>query len=58
LEMVTGYFLYQVLYLHYEVYVAATEMPVNIGQAVIGLIVALPLVKTLRGMGIEFGRQK
>jgi len=56
LEMVTGYFLYQVLYLHYDVYVAATEIPVNIGQAVIGLTVALPLAKTLRGMGVEFGR--
>lgn len=56
LEMVTGYFLYQILYLRYNIYVAATEIPVNIGQAVIGLIVALPLVKTLRAMGVEFGK--
>ncbi len=56
LEMVSGYFLYQTLYLRYNVYTAATEIPVNIGQALIGLIVALPLTKTLRGMGVGFGR--
>lgn len=56
LEMVTGYFLYQILYLRYNIYVAATEIPVNIGQAVVGLIVTLPLVKTLRAMGVEFGK--
>ncbi|MBM1154807.1 ECF transporter S component [archaeon] len=53
LEMVTGYFLYQVLVLGYSAPVAATEIPVNVGQALIGLAVALPLVEALRGMGIR-----
>ncbi len=42
--MVLGYYLYESLVLGYY---ALAEVPVNIGQTVIGLIVALPLIKTL-----------
>ncbi|MBS7618642.1 ECF transporter S component [Candidatus Bathyarchaeota archaeon] len=43
-EMVLGYYLYESLVLGYY---ALAEVPVNIGQMIIGLIVALPLIKTL-----------
>lgn len=43
-EMVIGYYLYESLVLGYY---ALAEVPVNIGQMVIGLTVALPLIKTL-----------
>jgi len=48
-EMVLGYYLYESLILGYY---ALAEVPVNIGQMVIGLIVALPLIKTLNRVGI------
>jgi hypothetical protein len=43
--MVSGYFLYQQLYLQVA---AIVEVPVNIGQMIIGAIVALPVVKVVR----------
>ena len=52
-EMVLGYFSYQVGVLGYRPIVAATEMPVNLGQALIGLIVSVPLVQAIRAMGVE-----
>lgn len=52
LEMVFGYFIYQVLVLGFPPPVAATELPVNIGQTVIGITVGLPLSETLRRMGV------
>ncbi|WFO75338.1 ECF transporter S component [Desulfurococcaceae archaeon MEX13E-LK6-19] len=60
LEMVFGYFLYQVFILGYQPPVAATELPVNIGQALIGITIGLPLSETLRkmGVGIGFGSEK
>jgi uncharacterized membrane protein len=45
-EMVTGYFLYETLVLGQIG--ASAEIPFNIAQAVIGLIVALPLVRSIR----------
>lgn len=42
LEMVAGYFLYEQLVLNTA---AIVEIPVNIGQMLIGLIVAVPIVK-------------
>lgn len=51
LEMVLGYFTYQVLVLGYLPMVAALEIPVNLGQASIGLLVAIPLSKTVKAMG-------
>ncbi len=53
IEMVTGYFLYQVFVLGYKPIVAATEIPVNLGQAVIGLAISLPISETLNKMGIK-----
>jgi len=43
LEMVAGYFLYEQLILGQTT--AVVEIPVNIGQMLIGLIVAIPVVK-------------
>ncbi len=51
LEMVLGYFTYQVMVLGYIPSVAALEIPVNLGQATIGLLVALPLTRTVKAMG-------
>ena len=49
--MVLGYFLYEyfILYaiLGMEV-VAIVEVPFNIGQAVVGLIISIPIVRTLK----------
>jgi hypothetical protein len=43
LEMVFGYFLYEQLILGNTL--AIVEVPVNIGQMIIGLVVALPVAK-------------
>ncbi len=43
LEMIAGYFLYQQFFLGA---LAAAEIPVNIGQMAIGLIVSIPIVRT------------
>jgi len=53
LEMVLGYFTYQVVVLRYPPMVAALEIPVNLGQATIGLLVALPLARTIKAMGAK-----
>jgi len=49
--MVLGYFLYEyfILYaiLGMEV-IAIVEVPFNIGQAVVGLIISIPIVRTLK----------
>lgn len=44
LEMVAGYFLYQQFILGYA---AIVEVPVNIGQMTVGLIVSIPVVRTV-----------
>jgi hypothetical protein len=48
--MVTGYFLYQ-NFLLFPLFgiqaVAVAEIPINIGQMLIGLIVALPIVRIM-----------
>ena len=43
-EMVAGYFLYETLALGYPALVAAAEVPFNIVQMLIGLIVAVPIM--------------
>jgi hypothetical protein len=43
--MVIGYFLYQQLILGV---VAIVEIPINIGQMVIGAIIAIPLVRAIK----------
>ncbi|MBS7609859.1 hypothetical protein KEJ36_00965 [Candidatus Bathyarchaeota archaeon] len=51
--MVLGYFLYEQLILGYY---AIAEVPVNIGQATVGLLLSIPLVKTVkRILGIKKG---
>lgn len=43
-EMVAGYFLYETLILGYPVALAAVEVPFNIVQMLVGLIVAVPVM--------------
>jgi uncharacterized membrane protein len=44
LIMVTGYFLYELIALSYPLAAALTEVPLNIGQMVVGLIIAIPIM--------------
>jgi len=44
-EMVVGYFVYQQFFLGV---LAAAEIPVNIGQMIVGLIVSIPVVRAVR----------
>lgn len=43
-EMVAGYFIYETLALGYPVALAGAEVPFNIAQMVIGLIIAVPIM--------------
>jgi uncharacterized membrane protein len=43
-EMVAGYFLYETLALSYPIALAAAEVPFNIAQMLIGLVIAVPIV--------------
>ena len=47
-EMVLGYFLYESFALQLGVVSAAGEVPFNITQAVVGLLVSVPLVRSIR----------
>ena len=47
LEMVTGYFLYETFVLRLGAY-PPTEVPFNVAQAIVGLLVAVPLVRSIR----------
>jgi len=53
LEMVLGYFLYQVFVLNYGIINALSEIPVNLTQMLIGLSVAIPVVNSLKEMGVS-----
>jgi uncharacterized membrane protein len=44
LEMVAGYFLYEQIVLGYPLAVALAEVPLNLGQMVVGLIIAVPIM--------------
>jgi uncharacterized membrane protein len=49
--MVSGYFIYQQFFLGplFNISViASAEIPINIGQMIVGLIIAIPLVRTIR----------
>ena len=46
-EMVLGYFLYETLVLSYPVALAAVEVPFNIVQMLIGLIIAVPVMHAI-----------
>lgn len=48
LEMVLGYFLYEQIVLGYPFYTALAEVPGNIIQMVVGLIVAVPVMHAVR----------
>jgi len=47
-EMVVGYFLYESVALQLGVVSAAAEVPFNITQALVGLLVAVPLARSIR----------
>jgi uncharacterized membrane protein len=49
-EMVLGYFLYESLALQLGFITASIEVPVNIGQVLVGLIVSVPVVRSYRRM--------
>ena len=51
LEMVLGYFLYQIFVLNYGFINALAEIPVNITQMLIGLSVSVPIINGLRELG-------
>jgi urea transporter len=46
--MVAGYFIYEQLILSYSLPAAFAEVPFNIVQMIIGLIVAVPIVYAVR----------
>jgi uncharacterized membrane protein len=48
LAMVTGYFLYEQIALGYTLANALVEVPPNLGQMLIGLVVALPIMHAVR----------
>jgi len=47
-EMVLGYFLFESLALQLGVVTASVEVPVNVGQVLVGLIVSIPIVRSIR----------
>ena len=47
LEMVTGYFLYEQLVLGYPFALAIAEVPFNVVQMAVGLVVALPVIHAI-----------
>ena len=47
-EMVLGYFLYESIALQLGFVTAAGEVPFNIAQAVVGLLVSVPLVRSIK----------
>ena len=49
-EMVTGYFLFESVGLQLGFVTAGIEVPINAGQVLVGLIVAVPLVRSYRRM--------
>ncbi|HME19493.1 MAG TPA: ECF transporter S component [Nitrososphaerales archaeon] len=47
-EMVAGYFLYESIGLQLGYFTASVEVPINVGQVLVGLIVAIPVVRSIR----------
>ena len=56
-EMVLGYFLYETLALGYPVALAAVEIPFNIVQMLIGLIIAVPIMHAVLRIFPQLKRQ-
>ena len=52
IEMVIGYFLYEAIVLGYGL-VAIAEIPINVGQMIIGSSIAVPVVVMLSEMGVD-----
>ncbi len=48
LEMVLGYFLYEQFALGYPLAAALAEVPLNLGQMLVGLIVAIPIMHAVQ----------
>lgn len=49
-EMVAGYFLYEYVILAVGLGAAASEVPINVAQAVVGLLVSIPLARSVKRM--------
>jgi len=47
-EMVLGYFLYESLALRLGFITASVEVPINLGQVLVGLMVSIPVVRSFR----------
>ena len=47
-EMVLGYFLFESLALRLGFVTASIEVPINVGQVLVGLIVSIPVVRSIR----------
>jgi uncharacterized membrane protein len=56
-EMVAGYFIYETLVLGYPVDLAAVEIPFNIVQMLIGLIIAVPIMHAVLRIFPQLKRQ-
>ena len=48
LEMVIGYFLYEQIILGLEFSVALAEVPLNLGQMLVGIVIAIPIVLAIQ----------
>jgi len=48
--MVSGYFLYESIVLQLGFITASYEVPFNVGQVLVGLIVSIPVVRSYRRM--------
>ena len=46
--MVTGYFLYESIALQLGYITASVEVPINVGQVLVGLVVSIPVVRSIR----------
>ena len=46
--MVTGYFLYESIALSLGFVTASVEVPINVGQVLVGLLVSVPVVRSIR----------
>jgi uncharacterized membrane protein len=47
-EMVLGYFVYESIALQLGYVTAAVEVPINLGQVLVGLVVSVPVVRSIR----------
>lgn len=50
--MVVGYFLYESIALQLGFVTASVEVPINIGQVLVGLVVSIPVVRSIRRVAV------